>query len=70
MASGQTLWDQLIAGAGDAITDIRQKLVEEPWYGRTLDGPMSGRALDERERGVAVDKGPEPPPEQEPGIDR
>ncbi len=26
---------------GDAITDIREKLVEEPWYGRTLDVPVS-----------------------------
>lgn len=37
MASGQTLWDQLLAGTGDAIADIREKLVEEPWFGRPLD---------------------------------
>ncbi len=42
--AGQTLWDQLIAGAGDAITDIRQKLVEEPWYGRALDVKVSDLA--------------------------
>ena len=37
MAGGRTLWDQLIAGTGDAIADIREKLVEEPWFGRALD---------------------------------
>ncbi len=31
----------MIDGMGDAITDIREKLVEEPWYGRTLDVPVS-----------------------------
>lgn len=44
MAGGRTVWDQLIDGMGDTITDIREKLVEEPWYGRTLDVPLSDLA--------------------------
>lgn len=70
MASGQTLWDQLIAGAGDAVADIREKLVEEPWYGRALDAPMSDHAPGEREIGPPVGKELDQHPEQEPGIDR
>lgn len=58
--AGQTLWDQLLAGAGDAITDIRQKLVEEPWYGRALDGPQSGHASRSPEH--PTPSGPDQPP--------
>ena len=33
---GEQLWN----GLGDAITDIRQKVVEEPMFGRAVtDGP-------------------------------
>jgi hypothetical protein len=36
----QTLAEELWNGLGDAITDIRQKVVEEPMYGRAVtDGP-------------------------------
>jgi hypothetical protein len=28
--------DEFFKGLGDAITDIREKVVEEPWYGRSL----------------------------------
>jgi hypothetical protein len=31
--------DQFYKGIGDAVKDIREKVVEEPWYGRTLTGP-------------------------------
>jgi hypothetical protein len=34
--SKQPLSDQLWNGLGDAITDIRQKVVEEPLYGRAV----------------------------------
>ena len=38
--SEQSLSEQLWNGLGDAITDIRQKVVEEPMYGRAVtDGP-------------------------------
>lgn len=39
MAGKLTLWDQLLAGTCNAVADIRQKLVEEPWFGRVLDVP-------------------------------
>jgi hypothetical protein len=32
----QTLSEQLWQGLGDAVTDIRQKVVEEPMYGRAV----------------------------------
>jgi hypothetical protein len=36
----ETLGEQLWNGLGDAITDIRQKVIEEPMYGRAVtDGP-------------------------------
>ncbi|MGA2905011.1 MAG: hypothetical protein ABSD98_14350 [Candidatus Korobacteraceae bacterium] len=38
----QTLSEELWQGLGNAVTDIRQKVVEEPMYGRTVtDGPES-----------------------------
>jgi hypothetical protein len=36
MMSEQSLSEQLWNGLGDAITDIREKAVEEPWWGRSL----------------------------------
>ena len=36
----ETIGEQLWNGLGDAITDIRQKVIEEPMYGRAVtDGP-------------------------------
>lgn len=29
----------------EAVTDIRQKLVEEPWFGRRVTGPAQGHDL-------------------------
>jgi len=34
--SNQSFSEQLWNGLGDAITDIRQKVVEEPMWGRSL----------------------------------
>lgn len=33
----QSLYDKLAKGVGDAIADIREKLVEEPWFGRVVN---------------------------------
>ena len=34
------VFDELYTGLADAVTDIRQKVVEEPWFGRAVtDGP-------------------------------
>lgn len=32
----ESLGDQLWKGLGDAVRDVREKAVEEPWYGRPL----------------------------------
>ena len=32
----QSVFDQLSKGIADAVTDIRQKVVEEPSYGRAV----------------------------------
>jgi hypothetical protein len=32
-----SLYDQLAKGLGDAVADIREKAVEEPWYGRVVN---------------------------------
>jgi hypothetical protein len=31
-----TLWEQFSKGFADAVADIREKVVEEPWYGRVV----------------------------------
>ncbi len=59
--AGRSLWDQLISGTGSAIADIREKLVEEPWYGRTLDVPTVELDPASHDRGhPEPDKGHEP----------
>jgi len=31
-----TLYEKIAKGIADAITDIREKVVEEPWFGRVV----------------------------------
>jgi hypothetical protein len=33
----KSVFDQIQKGLADAITDIREKVVEEPWYGRVVN---------------------------------
>ncbi len=48
--SKQTLGEQLWNGLADAVTDIRQKVVEEPMYGRAVtDGPDGAQWPEARE---------------------
>jgi hypothetical protein len=48
--SKQSFSDELWNGLADAITDIRQKVVEEPMYGRAVtDGPESPQWPEARE---------------------
>ena len=35
----KNIFDSLQASLADAVKDIREKVVEEPMYGRTLSGP-------------------------------
>jgi len=32
----KTLADEFLDGLGNAIADVREKVVEEPWYGRAV----------------------------------
>ena len=50
-----TLWEQLSKGLGEAITDIRQKVVEEPMWGRAVTGESQQAQLS-------------PEPEQQPAF--
>jgi hypothetical protein len=36
MPEKKTLYDELTKGLADAIVDIREKVVEEPWFGRVV----------------------------------
>jgi hypothetical protein len=36
--AAKSLFQQLWDGVADAIADIRQKVVEEPWFGRAVTG--------------------------------
>lgn len=33
-----SLLDEFLRGFGDAVADIREKVINEPWYGRPLSG--------------------------------
>jgi hypothetical protein len=49
----QTLFEQLSKGLADAVADIREKVVEEPWYGRVVNeresaGPEWPQAIQEQ----------------------
>lgn len=71
MAGGRSLWDQLIAGTGDAIADIREKLVEEPWFGRPLDVQVSELAPGrEKELGQEISQEPQIASPEGPDLDR
>jgi hypothetical protein len=37
MEKQKSLYDQFVKGLADAITDIREKVVEEPWFGRVVN---------------------------------
>lgn len=32
----ESILDQVLRGLGDAVADIREKAVEEPWFGRVV----------------------------------
>lgn len=46
-SNSESLFDTIAAGVGDAVADIRHKVVEEPWYGRetTTDSPYAEQGL-------------------------
>lgn len=63
-----SFYDQLVKGLGDAIADVRTKVVEEPWFGRavtereslTLEWPEAKEAQPIDCASPERDHGPEP----------
>lgn len=39
--------DWFVAAFGAAVADVREKLVEEPWFGRAVDAPTPTPSLAE-----------------------
>jgi hypothetical protein len=35
----KSLLDELVSGIGNAVTDIREKVVEEAWFGKAVTAP-------------------------------
>ncbi len=69
--SKQSLSEQLWQGLGDAVSDIRQKVVEEPMWGRSLgenDAPSWPQAESEPSFGSST-KSIEMEPQLEQGHD-
>lgn len=68
------LWYELSQGVADAVKDIREKVVEEPMYGRTLHGAENSPHWPEAEPKQAFGSIEQSkklaPPEQDRGIDR
>jgi hypothetical protein len=52
--ANKTLFDQLFKGIGDAVADIRQRVVEEPWFGRLVTDREGQEVQPETAIGVAV----------------
>jgi hypothetical protein len=53
----QSTFEQLFRGVGDALADIRERAVEEPWFGKIVtergDGPHWPEAMEaEQARGL------------------
>jgi len=78
---GQTFSEELWQGLGNAITDIRQKVVEEPMYGRAVtdtperlewpegQGPEPALGSYTRATEKQFEQQPEKEPENHSGID-
>lgn len=62
MTGKQPLWDELFEGFENAIADVRQTVVEEPWFGRAVTtAPHAQLAPDAP--GTWQKEGVEPSPE-------
>jgi hypothetical protein len=66
------LFDELFKGLGNAITDIRQKVVEEPMYGRavTEQEPQAPQWPEAKEQPSQEREGPEQKKEQTQELER
>ena len=52
--ANKPFFDELFKGIGKAITDIREKVVEEPWFGRAVNTREGQEVQPETAIGVAV----------------
>jgi hypothetical protein len=67
MSERKSLLDELVSGIGNAVTDIREKVVEEAFFGKTVtESEPEQRLWQER---VAETARPEPEREREPDRD-
>jgi hypothetical protein len=70
--ANDSLFDELYKGLGNAITDIRQKVVEEPMYGRavTEQEPQAVQWPEAREQSWQEKEAVEQKKEQAPELER
>ena len=70
--ANESFLDELYKGLGNAITDIRQKVVEEPMYGRvvTEQEPQARQWPEAKEQSWQEREAPEQKKEQTPELER
>jgi len=70
--ANESLFDEIYKGLGNAITDIRQKVVEEPMYGRavTEQEPQAIQWPEAKEQSWQEREAVEQKKEQAPDIER
>ena len=51
--STPSLMERLLKGFGGAVSDVREKLVEEAWFGRRLDPSGSAHGFQQGEPGAS-----------------
>ena len=64
MTQERGFWDELFRGFENAVTDIRQKVVEEPWFGREVTTAHDTRLVPDAP-GTGEGKGVDPAPEND-----
>jgi hypothetical protein len=67
MTGKRPLWDELFQGFETAVADIRQKVVEEPWFGQAVTASALDQGPCAREPEPTL---PAPTTGSDAGIDR
>ena len=64
--------DELYKGLGNAVSDIREKVVEEPWYGRVVNErqPEAPQWPEAKEQGSTERQALDQKREQAPELER
>jgi hypothetical protein len=70
--ANESLFDELYKGLGNAISDIREKVVEEPMWGRVVNErqPEAPQWPEAREQASPEIQAPEQSREQTPELER